>query len=83
MMHKTAAGAPASGQPSLWVQFCADERGAELVEWVLVTVVVILGSIAVLTAIPVHLGRVFKSVLEGFMPTLVDVPTPTPPPKPF
>ena len=50
--------------------FVADERGAELVEWAVLTVLVVAATIAVLTAIPVQLGKAFESVLKRFMPTL-------------
>lgn len=51
-------------------RFLADEGGAELVEWVLLTVLVVLASMVALTAIPAYLGKAFEAVLKRFMPTL-------------
>ena len=61
---------------AVWRELCLgafanDERGAELVEWTVLTVAVVAATIVALTAIPVHLGKAFESILKRFMPTLI------------
>lgn len=44
-----------------------DERGAEMAEWAVLTIIVILGSYAVLVSIRDMLGDVFTAVLGQFL----------------
>ena len=45
----------------------ADERGAEMAEWAVLTIIVILASYAVLVSIRDMLGDVFTAVLGQFL----------------
>ena len=57
---------PTKSMPSIGA-FWGDERGAELVEWVLVTVAVGLVGIGTLVAVREELARVFQYVIEEFV----------------
>jgi Flp pilus assembly pilin Flp len=45
-------------------RFLKDENGAELVEWAVVTMVLLAASVAVLIAIGDELERIFTSILN-------------------
>jgi Flp pilus assembly pilin Flp len=69
-------------------QFWADDRGAELVEWAVVTVILLVATVPVLLMIRDSLNEIFKSMFEklGEDPDdlwvqpggAVPVPSPTP-----
>lgn len=47
------------------LQFYHDESGAELVEWAMLTLVVVLGSYALLVAVREELGQAFLRIIRG------------------
>jgi Flp pilus assembly pilin Flp len=49
------------------VQFYRDERGQDLIEWVVLTVLVAVASFAVLRSIQAELGRVFVKILSQLL----------------
>ena len=54
--------------------FWQDESGSEIVEWVVVTAILLAASVAVLLAIGARLIVLYEEILEELAPT----PTPTP-----
>ena len=48
-------------------EFCADECGAELVEWMLLTMLVVLGSWVALDELREVLAQAFETVLGRFV----------------
>ena len=47
-------------------RFCQDEQGAEVVEWAIVTLLVVLGSYVALTELRDALGVAFTTILGRF-----------------
>ena len=54
--------------------FWQDESGSEIVEWVVVTAILLAASVAVLLAIGARLTVLYEEILEELAPT----PTPIP-----
>ncbi len=46
-------------------RFYADESGPELVEWAVVTVILILATYAILTSIGEELSRIYNVILDA------------------
>jgi Flp pilus assembly pilin Flp len=49
------------------MQFYVDERGSEVIEWTLITVVMVGASAVVLRGIQAELGRVFVNILNRLL----------------
>ncbi len=45
-------------------RFLSDETGPELVEWAIVTVILVLATVLILSAIGTELGDIYQSILD-------------------
>jgi len=64
---KVSAGECWHGWHDCLGRFYADESGAELVEWLLVTLLVALAGYGVLQLIVRHLGPMFSDLINDFL----------------